>query len=146
MSGTKRTNAEWLEIVKEQRASGETAKAWCAANKISYYTFVDRVARLRKEGKITEPKPGRGVSMPKQSQYRNGNQNDTDEFLSIEELSRPVRQKQQPSLNINNDAVLNLIVDRFYELNRFINLLNREQKIVINLTAAKAEGYKVEYV
>jgi len=146
MAGKNRTNEEWLEIVKMQRASGDSAKAWCAANDISYHTFVDRVARLRKEGKITEPKPGRGVNMPKQSRYQKDNQNGTDEFLSIEELSRPAQQKQQINVNINNDAVLNLIVDRFCELSQFVNLLNREQKIVIDLTSAKANGYKIEYV
>jgi len=70
---------------------------------------------------------------------------DTADFLTIEELSRPARLEEKANLDIH-DAVLNLIVDRFFELNRFVNFLNREQRIVINLTTAKAEGYKIEYV
>ena len=69
MSGIKRSDAQWLEIVKEQRLSGQTAKAWCTAKGISYYTYVDRVARLRKEGKINEPKPKRGGKPVKSAEW-----------------------------------------------------------------------------
>ena len=77
---------------------------------------------------------------------RTGN---TADFMTIEELSRteaPIRPVTQEAVGIDNDAVLNLIVDRFFELNRFINFSNREQKIIINQTSAKAEGYNIEYV
>ena len=84
-----------------------------------------------------------------QSRDRYVSKNQTDDtaaFLTIEELSRPVKQAERESLNIHNDVILNLIVDRFFEINRFINFLNREQKIVINATSAKAAGYNIEYV
>ena len=71
---------------------------------------------------------------------------DTADFLTIEELSRPALQEKKEPLNIHDDVILNLILDRFFEVSRFINFLNREQRIVINLTKAKAEGYKIEYV
>ena len=78
--------------------------------------------------------------------YLKSEGNDTTEFLTIEELSRPTRQEEQGNINVHNDAILNLIVDRFFELNQFVSFLNREQKIVINLTSAKAAGYNIEYV
>jgi len=75
--------------------------------------------------------------------------NGTADFLTVEELSRtdtPGRPVTKEVVGIDNDVVLNLIVDRFFELNRFINFSNREQKIIINQTSAKAEGYNIEYV
>jgi len=78
--------------------------------------------------------------------YLNGVENDADNFLTIEELSYPERQEEKFSFDIHNDIVLNLIVDRFFELNKFISFLNRERKIIINLTSAKTEGYKIEYI
>jgi len=78
--------------------------------------------------------------------YLKDNGSDTDQFLTIEELSCPPRQETREIHNNHNDAVLNLIVDRFYELNKFVNFLSREQKIIVNLTSARAEGYTVEYI
>ena len=71
---------------------------------------------------------------------------DTANFLTIEELTRPHQPAERKIYNVNNDAVLNLIVDRFFELDRYVKLQNRERKIIINQTSAKAEGYNMEYV
>jgi hypothetical protein len=47
MTGRKRSESEWLEIIAEQAGSGLTQKAWCGTNGINYYTFLDRAQRLR---------------------------------------------------------------------------------------------------
>ena len=48
MASNKRTNEEWLALLAEQRASGQTQEAWCAANGINLYTLRDRSSRLKK--------------------------------------------------------------------------------------------------
>ena len=45
----KRNSEEWSEMIARQKASGESAKVWCAANGINYHTFVDRASRMRKD-------------------------------------------------------------------------------------------------
>ena len=54
----KRTNADWLELVKLQRASGLTVEAWCEDQGINLHTMADRMSRLRKKGML-EPSPRR---------------------------------------------------------------------------------------
>ena len=80
MNTVKRTNDEWLGLVKQQRASGQSAKAWCKAENISYYTFVDKVTRLRREGLIIDPKPAKG---------RYSKHNVTTERQKCEQLQSP---------------------------------------------------------
>jgi hypothetical protein len=73
----------------------------------------------------------------------------TAEFLTIEELSSPkppVKTVEKEAALPQNDLMLNLIMDRFFELNRFISLTSREQKIIINRTAIESAGYNIEYV
>ena len=56
MEGTiKRTNLEWIEIVKRQQASGEKAEIWCKKNEINYNSMVDAAGRLRKQGLLSPP-------------------------------------------------------------------------------------------
>jgi len=60
----RRTNEEWLELYKQQRASGLTMKEWCTANDVKLPTMVDRITRLRKLGLINEQKPAGGRYLP----------------------------------------------------------------------------------
>ena len=55
-----RTNEEWLELVRQQRASGLTLKGWCEDNGVNLHTMADRIGRLREMGLLKEPKPCRG--------------------------------------------------------------------------------------
>jgi hypothetical protein len=48
MSIKKRSNAEWEELIREQRASGETRAEWCGKRGINADTMKDRAYRLRK--------------------------------------------------------------------------------------------------
>jgi len=43
MNTVKRTNDEWLGLVKQQRASGQSAKAWCKAENISYCRLSSKI-------------------------------------------------------------------------------------------------------
>ena len=54
MAVHKRSDADWVELVEQQRASGQTLKAWCTENGINFYTMADRISRLRKRGYIDE--------------------------------------------------------------------------------------------
>jgi len=49
MPQKKRTPAEWETIMSAQRASGQSQKAWCEANGVSYHTFLDRTWRMRRQ-------------------------------------------------------------------------------------------------
>jgi len=69
ISGIKRTSEEWLELVKTQRASGLTMKAWCATNGVNLYTMADRASKLRKDGLLLDPRPNRGGKPSRQSDW-----------------------------------------------------------------------------
>ena len=48
MSLIKRTNDDLRVLMAEQKASGQTQEAWCAANGVNIFTFQDRASRLRR--------------------------------------------------------------------------------------------------
>ena len=64
MPKVKRTNDEWLKLLADQRASGQTQAKWCVANGVNLYTFRDRASRLRKIGNKPEPHPKRTKPAP----------------------------------------------------------------------------------
>ena len=47
MDMKKRSTTEWLELIGEQEASGQTQTSWCKAKGINLYTFRDRKSALR---------------------------------------------------------------------------------------------------
>jgi len=57
-----RTDEEWLELIREQRSSGLTQKAWCMEKGISQHTMWDRIRKFRILGMVTGPSQtvGRG--------------------------------------------------------------------------------------
>jgi hypothetical protein len=75
----------------------------------------------------------------------------TGVFLTVEELSCSNKQEEikEETENINiiyNDAILNLIVDRFFDINQYVTFKNREQRIIVNASSAKAMGYKIDII
>ena len=48
MPKIKRTTEEWLALIAEQSASGQTQEEWCISNGINLYTYRDRASRLKK--------------------------------------------------------------------------------------------------
>ena len=55
MPTVKRTNDDWRALLADQRASGQSQEAWCAANGINLYTLRDRSSRLKKMERAPEP-------------------------------------------------------------------------------------------
>ena len=46
----RRSDQEWVTLIRECRASGLSDKDWCAQHAIQVRTFYKQVARLRKKG------------------------------------------------------------------------------------------------
>jgi len=61
MPQIKRTTAEWEALITEQRTSGQTQAAWCAAKGVNLHTLRDRSSRLNRMGREQESKPGKAV-------------------------------------------------------------------------------------
>ena len=49
----KRTDDEWLELIRQYQSSGMTMKAWCAEHGISTATFYNRLHRVKNKPDIT---------------------------------------------------------------------------------------------
>jgi len=45
---TKRTKAEWAELLKRQEASGEGVREWCAENGVNVSSMYNQIGRRRK--------------------------------------------------------------------------------------------------
>ena len=55
-----RTGEEWLELIKRQRASGQSVRVWCAANGVNANSLTNAAHRLRKAGLLNEAKSAGG--------------------------------------------------------------------------------------
>ena len=141
MSGTKRKDREVIDFkafVEVFNGFGKKAALEHVAERYSMqYNTV--VRRLRAESEYR-------FDQSRDRYYLKDGSECAAEFLTIEELSNPCKPVENETVNINNDVVLNLIIDRFFETNRFMKLQNRDRKIIFNRTSAEAEGYVIEYV
>jgi len=61
MPQIKRTTAEGEALITEQRTSGQTQAAWCAAKGVNLHTLRDRSSRLNRMGREQESKPGKAA-------------------------------------------------------------------------------------
>lgn len=73
--------------------------------------------------------------------------NDEGAFLSIEELCKTEKPKEQKTISIKYDEILfDLIKDKFMEMSKFITLESSNKKILLKLDAARIAGYDIEYM
>lgn len=53
-TNTRRTDAEWLDIINECRTSGLSDHEWCQSHHIASSSFYAAIKRLRSSGKIAD--------------------------------------------------------------------------------------------
>ncbi len=63
----KRSEREWIDLIRECRASGLSDKAWCEEHGISASTFYHRIKRLKKKACEIPGHSGKTLQPPQQA-------------------------------------------------------------------------------
>jgi hypothetical protein len=132
--------------------------------KIDYKKFVDTFNNLGKIAAVKYVTEIYGVRydtivkrLKKESDYIYSQQddryvlkterNDEGAFLTMEELCKTEKSKEQKTIPINFDDILfDLIKDKFMEMSKFITLESSNKKLLLKLDAARIAGYVIEYL
>jgi len=73
MARTKRTKAEWEEILSRQATSGQSVKEWCIKNEINANTMYNEIGKNRKEQTKNDIKQKAGMKDSEDTKIKNIN-------------------------------------------------------------------------